>query len=56
MSTKSLTELAEEKVLSELQKAVHGFEENANYCCGGSIPIAVSDDSSAGQKESVEGK
>ncbi|THV47546.1 hypothetical protein BGAL_0304g00180 [Botrytis galanthina] len=55
MSSKSCTGLAEEELLHELEKAVD-ISESANYCCGGSIPIAAPDDSSSNQKESTEGK
>ncbi|KAF7942290.1 hypothetical protein EAE99_000340 [Botrytis elliptica] len=53
MSTKSWTGLAEEELLHELGKAVD-ISESANYCCGGSIPIAAPDDSSSNQKEPTE--
>ncbi|KAF7902857.1 hypothetical protein EAF00_002759 [Botryotinia globosa] len=47
--------LAEEELLHELVKAVD-ISESANYCCGGSIPIAAPEDSSFNQKEPTEGK
>ncbi|TGO13033.1 hypothetical protein BTUL_0078g00420 [Botrytis tulipae] len=54
MSSKTWTGLAEEELLHELVKAVD-ISESANYCCGGSIPIAAPEDSSSNQKEPTEG-
>lgn len=37
---RTLTEMAENRVLGQLKKVVTGYQATANYCCGGSIPIS----------------
>lgn len=38
---RTLTEMAEKRVLDQLKEAVTGYQATANYCCGGSIPISA---------------
>lgn len=40
-STKTLSELAEQRCLESLSAAVEGYQSTASYCCGGSLPITI---------------
>ncbi|KAH6680481.1 hypothetical protein B0J14DRAFT_648860 [Halenospora varia] len=39
--SKSLAAIAEEHLMTQLEDAVAGYNAAANFCCGGSIPIAA---------------
>jgi hypothetical protein len=39
---RTLQELAEQRVISQLKDAIQGFQATANYACGGTIPISTS--------------
>lgn len=43
---KTLAQLAEQKLLEQLKKAVNGYQSTASYCCGGSIPISTASNES----------